>query len=91
ATNIDPAHAAIGIRPERLRIVWDGEKADPMISGKVVDRHYYGEITSLLVKIEGQEKPVSVVETNDFGADDIPVGSDVALTHDKDAFVVMQA
>ena len=87
---IDPDNATIGIRPERLRIVWDGETADPKIVGKVIDRHYYGEITNLLVSIEGQENPVSVVETNDFGADDIPVGSSITLTHDRDAFVVME-
>ena len=79
----------IGIRPERLRIVWEGESADPVISGKVADRHYFGEVTNLAVEIEGQEKRLSVVETNDFGADDIPIGSPVRLTYDKDAFVYM--
>jgi len=86
----DPAQAIIGIRPERLRIVWEGETADPMISGKVVDRNYFGEVTSLVVAIEGQAEHVSIVETNDFGADDIPVGSDIRITYDPDAFVIMQ-
>lgn len=86
----DPAKAIIGIRPERLRIVWEGETADPMISGKVVDRNYFGEVTSLEVAIEGQSQYLSVVETNDFGADDIPIGSDIRITYDPDAFVIMQ-
>ena len=86
ATSTEPV---IGIRPERLRIVWEGENADPVISGKVADRHYFGEVTNLAVEIEGQEKRLSVVETNDFGADDIPIGSPVRLTYDKDAFVYM--
>ena len=86
----DPANAVIGIRPERLRIVWEGETADPLITGKVVDRNYFGEVTSLSVGIEGQEQELSLVETNDFGADDIPIGSDVRITYDRDAFVIMQ-
>ncbi|AKH99843.1 ABC-type spermidine/putrescine transport system, ATPase component [Hoeflea sp. IMCC20628] len=86
----DPATAIIGIRPERLRIVWEGETADPVISGKVVDRNYFGEVTSLLIGIEGQSEHLSIVETNDFGADDIPIGSDIRITHDRDAFVIMQ-
>ena len=85
-----PARAIIGIRPERLRIVWEGETADPIITGKVVDRNYFGEVTSLVVGIEGQDQHLSIVETNDFGADDIPVGSDIRITYDRDAFVIMQ-
>ncbi|MFZ1815879.1 MAG: ABC transporter ATP-binding protein [Rhizobiaceae bacterium] len=79
----------VGIRPERLRILWEGEKAPSTIVGKVVDRHYFGEVTNLTVTIKDQPDLLSVVETNDFGADDIPVGSEVRLTWDKDAFVAM--
>ncbi|MCO6410238.1 ABC transporter ATP-binding protein [Hoeflea alexandrii] len=86
----DPAKAIIGIRPERLRIVWEGETADPIVTGKVADRNYFGEVTSLAVNIEGQNQHLSIVETNDFGADDIPVGSDIRITYDRDAFIVMQ-
>ena len=70
---------------EKLPICWFQSK-----DRKIRFLHYYGEITNLLVSIEGQENPVSVVETNDFGADDIPVGSSITLTHDRDAFVVME-
>lgn len=86
----DPATAIIGIRPERLRIVWEEENADPIVTGKVADRNYFGEVTSLAVKIEGQNQHLSIVETNDFGADDIPIGSDIRITYDRDAFIVMQ-
>ncbi|MCY0095825.1 ABC transporter ATP-binding protein [Hoeflea ulvae] len=87
----DPSTAMIGIRPERLRIVWEGENAEQMISGKVVDRNYFGEVTSLQVSIPGQDEHLSVVETNDFGADDIPTGSEIRLTYDRDAFIIMQS
>ncbi|OCW58002.1 ABC transporter ATP-binding protein [Hoeflea olei] len=86
----DPASAIIGIRPERLRIVWEGETADHIVTARVVDRNYYGEMTSLMVAIDGQAEEISVVETNDFGADDIPVGSVIRITYDRDAFIIMQ-
>ena len=35
------------------------------------------------------EKPLSVTETNDFGADDIPVGAPVRLAYDPDALVAL--
>ena len=67
--------ATLGIRPERLRVLWDNATAKFEVGGKVVDRHYFGEITHLIVDVPGLEKPLSVSETNDFGADDIPVGA----------------
>ncbi len=81
--------ATVGIRPERLRVLWDGETAARELAGKVVDRHYFGEITHLVVEIPGMEMPLSVTETNDFGADDIPVGADIRLAYDPDALVAM--
>jgi spermidine/putrescine transport system ATP-binding protein len=81
--------ATIGIRPERLRVLWDDAKADFEIAGKVVDRHYFGEITHLVVDIPGLEQPLSVSETNNFGADDIPIGGEVRLAYDPDALVAL--
>ncbi len=79
----------VGIRPERLRILWDGETADRQIEGRVVERHYFGEITHLMVAVDGLEAPLSVSETNDFGADDLPVGAAVRLTYDPDALIAL--
>ncbi|WP_234818655.1 TOBE domain-containing protein [Sinorhizobium fredii] len=62
--------ATIGIRPERLRVLWDDAKAEFEIAGKVVDRHYFGEITHLVIDIPGLEQPLSVSETNNFGANE---------------------
>lgn len=81
--------ALLGIRPERLRVLWENDTASHEVHGKVVDRHYFGEITHLMVTIEGLEKPLSVIETNDFGADDVPVGAPVRLAYDPDALVAM--
>ena len=82
--------ATLGIRPERLRVLWDDDTSEHEIAGKVVDRHYFGEITHLIVEIQGLEAPLSVIETNDFGADDIPVGSPIRLAYDPDALVALR-
>jgi len=82
-------HATLGIRPERLRVLWDDARASHEISGKVVERHYFGEITHLVVEVPGFEKPLSVTETNDFGADDLPLGATIRLAYDPDALVAM--
>lgn len=81
--------ATLGIRPERLRVLWDNATAKFEVAGKVVERHYFGEITHLIVEIPGLEKPLSVTETNDFGADDIPVGTPIRLAYDPEALVAM--
>jgi spermidine/putrescine transport system ATP-binding protein len=81
--------ATLGIRPERLRVLWDNATAKFEVAGKVVERHYFGEITHLIVEIPGLEKPLSVTETNDFGADDIPVGTSIRLAYDPEALVAM--
>ncbi len=83
------AGATLGIRPERLRVLWDNATAKYEVAGTVVERHYFGEITHLIVEIPGLEKPLSVTETNDFGADDIPVGAAIRLGYDRDALVAM--
>ena len=82
-------HATLGIRPERLRVLWDDATASHEVAGKIVERHYFGEITHLVVEVPGFEKPLSVTETNNFGADDLPVGAPIRLAYDPDALVAM--
>ena len=81
--------ATLGIRPERLRVLWDDATDKYEVAGKVVDRHYFGEITHLVIEIPGFDKPLSVTETNNFGADDIPVGAPIRLAYDPDALVAL--
>jgi spermidine/putrescine transport system ATP-binding protein len=86
--SLDASAVIFGLRPERLRVVWeDSEPAQ--LEARVVDRNYFGEVTHLIVEVEGQDEEISVVETNNFGADDIPVGSMIRLAFDKGAFIAM--
>ena len=70
-------------------MLWDKDSSPNEIAGKVVDRHYFGEITHLIVEVPGLEKPLSVSETNNFGADDSPVGAPIRIAYDPDALVAM--
>ena len=85
----DDDAATLGIRPERLRVLWDDATAPHEVAGTVIERHYFGETTHLVVDVPGLEKPLSVIETNDFGADDIPVGTTVRLAYDPEALVAL--
>jgi spermidine/putrescine transport system ATP-binding protein len=57
--------------------------------GTVIERHYFGEITQLVVEVPGIDRPLSVTETNDFGADDLPLGATIRLGYDPEALVAM--
>ncbi|WP_110031111.1 ABC transporter ATP-binding protein [Hoeflea marina] len=81
--------ATVGIRPERLRVLWDDERAEHEITGTVASRAYFGETTSLAVRVEGLDAPLSIVETNNFGADGLLVGAEIRLAYDPDALVLM--
>jgi spermidine/putrescine transport system ATP-binding protein len=83
----DRAPVALGIRPERLRILWDGAASMREIGGTVRDRQYFGEITSLTVEVPGLPAPLLVTEANTYGADDLPLGAPLRLSWDPDALV----
>jgi spermidine/putrescine transport system ATP-binding protein len=79
----------IGIRPERLRLLWDNESAPNELAGRIENRAYFGEVTQLTVGVDGLEHPLTMVETNNYGADDLPVGAEIRLAFDPDAFVLL--
>jgi spermidine/putrescine transport system ATP-binding protein len=82
-------HVTVGIRPERLRLLWDDDRAPHELTGRIENRAYFGEVTHLTVGVDGLEQPLSMVETNNFGADDLPVGAEIRLAYDPDAFVLL--
>ncbi|WP_241559926.1 ABC transporter ATP-binding protein [Solirhodobacter olei] len=81
--------ATVGIRPERLRVLWDDETAPHMLTGRIASRAYFGETTSLAVAIEGLDAPLSIVETNDYGADELKIGAEIRLAYDPEALVLV--
>ena len=75
--------------PERLRLLWDDDRAPHELAGRIENRAYFGEVTHLTVGIDGLEEPLSMVETNNYGADDLPIGAEIRLAFDPDAFVLL--
>ena len=68
--------------------MWEeGEPAK--LAARVVNRHYLGDVTHLVVRVEGQENELTLVEANNFGADDLPEGAPVRIDYDDAAFVGM--
>lgn len=86
---VSNGHVMVGIRPERLRLLWDDERAPHELAGRVENRAYFGEVTHLTIGVDGLEQPLSMVETNNFGADDLPIGAEIRLAYDPDAFVLL--
>ncbi len=78
-----------GIRPERLRVLWEGDDSAHKIECTVSDRQYFGEITHLTVRPDGSDLTLEVAETNNFGADEIPVGTRIRVAFDPDALVAL--
>lgn len=72
-----------------LRGLWDGERAEHELTGRVASRAYFGETTSLSVAVAGLEAPLSIVETNNFGADALEIGAEVRLAFAPEALVRM--
>lgn len=87
--NTQGSRVLTGIRPERLRVLWEGDDSEHKIECTVTDRQYFGEITHLTVKPDGSDALLQVAETNNFGADEIPVGTRIRLAFDPDALVAL--
>ena len=81
--------ATLGIRPERLRVLWDDGRQNSRSPARWSNATISARSPDLIVEIPGLEKPLSVTETNDFGADDIPVGTSIRLAYDPEALVAM--
>ncbi len=83
------SEATIGIRPERLRLLWDDDRDEHELVGRVENRAYFGEVTHLTVRVDGLEDPLSMIETNTYGADDLPLGAEIRLAYDPEGMVVL--
>ena len=69
----------VGIRPEMLTIVYDGEKTDKnCVAAKVTDIAYYGDMTYYEVVFEDGTHSASVSMRNTAGRPILPIG---AMTH----------
>jgi spermidine/putrescine transport system ATP-binding protein len=81
--------AAIGIRPETLAILFDGEKASRHEAAAVVDEVvYYGDMTYYDVRVNNVPEPLTIAMKNMIGRPVLDVGAQTRIAWDERAIVV---
>ncbi len=82
----------VGIRPETLAIVFEGETTDRRICDAVVDEVvYYGDMTYYDVKVPGVDKPLTISMKNMIGRPVLDVGALTRVAWDERSLVVLAA
>jgi spermidine/putrescine transport system ATP-binding protein len=83
---------SVGIRPETLAILFDGETSTRRLVDAVVDEVvYYGDMTYYDVRIDGVAKPLTLSMKNLIGRPVLEVGARTRVIWDELALVVMAA
>lgn len=93
APNGAPAGAAVvGIRPETLTILFDGETSTRRsVEGVVDEVVYYGDMTYYDVRIPGVDEPLNLSMRNVIGRPVLDVGAPTRITWDERALVLLDA
>ncbi len=80
----------VGIRPETLAILFEGETTDRRVTEGVVDEVvYYGDMTYYDVRIAGVEKPLTISMKNLIGRPVLEVGAKTRVAWDERALVCL--
>lgn len=81
--------AAVGIRPETLAILFDGEKAPRHEASATVDEVvYYGDMTYYDVRVKDVPEPLTIAMKNLIGRPVLDVGAQTRIGWDERAIVV---
>ncbi len=89
-----PVHgpAAIGIRPETLSLLFDGDTTTGRTAEATVDEVvYYGDMTYYDVRIDGIDTPLTLSMKNLIGRPVLDVGARTKVIWDERALVVLPA
>jgi spermidine/putrescine transport system ATP-binding protein len=80
----------VGIRPETLAILFDGETTDRRVAQGTVDEVvYYGDMTYYDVRLPGIEKPLTISMKNLIGRPVLEVGVPTNVIWDERSLVVL--
>ncbi len=80
---------SVGLRPETLSLLYDGETARSReVRGVVDEVVYYGDMTYYDVRLDGLEAPVRLSMRNTVGRDVLDVGAQARVGWDPRAMVV---
>ncbi len=80
----------VGVRPEALSLLFDGETTDlPLVDAVVDEVVYYGDMTYYDVKLSGAENPITISMKNLIGRPVLDVGAQTKVIWDSRALVLM--
>ena len=80
---------SVGIRPESLSIVYDGESTDERTAPGVIDEVvYYGDMTYYDVRLDGQQKPMRLSMKNRISRPVLDRGTRVNVAWDPRSLVL---
>jgi spermidine/putrescine transport system ATP-binding protein len=82
------SEASIGLRPESLTLLFDGQSADRVAQGVVEEHTYYGDMTYYDVRLDGAPNTVSVSMRNMPGRRVLERGDRADLAWDARAMVL---
>ncbi|WP_341213241.1 ABC transporter ATP-binding protein [uncultured Limimaricola sp.] len=81
---------SVGIRPETLAILFEGETAPRReVQGVIDEVVYYGDMTYYDVRVAGIERPLTVSMKNLIGRPVLDVGAEARLAWDERALVLL--
>ncbi len=83
-----PGDVTVGLRPETLAILFEGETAERTAGGEVVERAYYGDMTTYGVLIDGAAEPVWISMENLEGRRVLEPGDRAVVSWDPRALVL---
>ncbi|MEL6682085.1 MAG: ABC transporter ATP-binding protein [Pseudomonadota bacterium] len=83
--------AFVGIRPETLGILFDGETTDRKLAqGQVEEVVYYGDMTYYDIRIPGVETPLTIAMKNTIGQPVLDVGASAQVIWDERSLVLLR-
>lgn len=87
---VAPGPVSIGIRPETLSLLFEGETTTRKEVAAVVDEVvYYGDMTYYDVRVDGIEKPLTLSMKNLIGRPVLDVGTQTRVTWDERSLVLL--
>jgi spermidine/putrescine transport system ATP-binding protein len=87
---VSTGEATIGIRPETLAILFEGEETDRRVTNGVVDEVvYYGDMTYYDVRVDGVERPLNISMKNLIGRPVLEVGAQTRVAWDERSLVLL--
>lgn len=86
--SVSDGAAVVGLRPETLGLLFDGEVTDKRILDGIVDEVvYYGDMTYYDVRVSGSEMPLNIAMKNVMGRPVLDVGAPTRVVWDPRAMV----